>query len=219
MNTELISEKTELISEVTEVTVHINKTNPPQLVVRATGTASSGSHTNPKLERRIYVTFPADGIQEYDFQIIVPDGPGTTVTKEHTAENTWEDFPVDKLKGVKVYAKNNTLEEPVSGKGTDTLIKDLKAEVFNGTAGPLIRVTCDANAGDFPDAVTLTERQPQGTVENELFLDLNNAVDSNAPNWKPLTFTKNLKSASQYNKVSVFFQNNIVSSASVPKQS
>lgn len=103
---------TELIYEVTQVEVHIHKTNPPRLHVTAIGNASSGSQSNARLERRIYVVFPADGIQEYDFFLDVPDDPTTADMKSHTVSDTWENFPTE-LKSVRVYAKSGNIEEKV----------------------------------------------------------------------------------------------------------
>ena len=97
------------IHEVTKVDVHIHKSNPVRLHVTAIGTASSGSHTNPRLKRFIYVTFPADGIQEYDFLVDVPPGPVTDDVKDHTAEDQWES-PSKELKGVRVYTETNSKE-------------------------------------------------------------------------------------------------------------
>ena len=107
--------KTELIMEVTEVEVTIQKTNPPQLVVKAVGNASSSSHFNPSLERREHVVFPDDGIQEYDFFINVPDGIITTDIKEgvKTDPDVWDNFPQDLLKGVRVSARNNKIEKAI----------------------------------------------------------------------------------------------------------
>ena len=101
---------TELIYEVTKVQVHIHKTNPPEFHVTANGNANSGSQSNARLERRIYVDFPQDGIQEYDFYIDVPEGPTTDDIKEHTVSDTLVSFP-DELKGARVYAKKNKIEE------------------------------------------------------------------------------------------------------------
>ena len=104
---------TELIYELTVLEAHIHKTNPPRLHVKATGNASSGGHTNPRLERRVYVKFPEDGIQEYDFLIDVPEGPSSDDIKSHTVEDQWEDFPKE-LKGVRVYGKTNSMEKILS---------------------------------------------------------------------------------------------------------
>jgi len=104
--------RTELIYEVTKVEAHIHKVNPPRLHVTAIGNASSGSQLNARLERRIYVVFPADGIQEYNFLIDVPDGPTTEDIKSHTVSDTWENFPTE-LKGVRVYAKSGNSESKV----------------------------------------------------------------------------------------------------------
>lgn len=103
------------ILEVATVEVHKHKTQPPRLHVTATGNASSGSHFNPCVEKRVYIIFPEDGIQEYDFLIDVPDGPGTSDIKSHTVEDEWDEFP-DELKGVRVYAKTNVIEKLLNSK-------------------------------------------------------------------------------------------------------
>jgi predicted Zn-dependent protease len=100
---------TDLLYEVTAVEVHIHKTNPPRLHVTSTGNASSGSQTKARLQRRIYVVFPADRIQEYDILKDVPDGPTTDDIKSHTVSDTCEGFRMQ-LKGVKVYAKSGNME-------------------------------------------------------------------------------------------------------------
>lgn len=103
---------TQRIYEVTKVEIHIHKSNPSQLHVIATGKASSGGHKNPRLERRVYIVFPEDGIQEYDFVIDIPDGTSTDDIKEHTVEDNWEGFPLE-LKGVKVFGKTNKREDMI----------------------------------------------------------------------------------------------------------
>jgi hypothetical protein len=103
---------TERISQINDLQVHVHKTNPPMLHVIAKGTASSGSHQNARLERRIYIIFPEDGFQEYDFVVDVPDGPTTDDIKTFTSENQWENFP-NELKGISVYAKTNRMEKPI----------------------------------------------------------------------------------------------------------
>jgi hypothetical protein len=103
---------TERIFEIITMNVHIHKTNPPRLHLSATGNANSGSHSNARLERRVYIVFPEDGIQEYDFVVDVPEGLVTDDIKSHTVEDHWEDVP-PQLKGVRVFAKINDMEKTV----------------------------------------------------------------------------------------------------------
>lgn len=100
------------IFEVTEVEAHLDKTHPVTLRVTATGNASSGSQQNPRLQRREYVTFPEDGIQEYDFLIEGSAGPGTDDMKAHKVEEEWQN-PPPALKGVRVIALTNAKEDAV----------------------------------------------------------------------------------------------------------
>ncbi|RYY48906.1 MAG: hypothetical protein EOO06_08815 [Chitinophagaceae bacterium] len=103
---------TQKILEVTAVEAHLDKTHPPTLHVTATGNASSGSQQNPRLERREYVEFPADGIQEYDFLIDGSAGPGTDDIKSHEVEDFWQNPPAE-LKGARVYAQTNSKEDAI----------------------------------------------------------------------------------------------------------
>ncbi len=91
---------------------HVHKTDPPRLHVTAIGEASSGSHLNARLMRRVYIIFPEDGIQEYDFIVDVPGGISTSDIKEHKVEDHWDSFPAE-LKGVRVYAQVNHMEDGV----------------------------------------------------------------------------------------------------------
>lgn len=96
------------ILEVTEVTLEIQKTNPPTLVINAKGNVNSGGWKNGQLVPYIYITPPADGIYEFDFLAEAPSGPSTSAIEEIKTQYSWNDFPAD-LKGVKVYSSSNYL--------------------------------------------------------------------------------------------------------------
>ena len=100
----------EKILEVTKVTLVIQKTNPPRLVVNAKGTVSSGGWSNPQLNQIVHVMPPEDGIYQFDFVADAPSGSATQGVEEIEAEFVWVDFPED-LKGVKVNASLNSKTE------------------------------------------------------------------------------------------------------------
>ena len=96
----------DFIHEITSAEAHFSKLNPQTLHITVSGKASSSSHSKPRLVRRIYVAFPNDGIQEYDFFIDVPDGPVIEEFKILTATHSWVGFTQD-LKAIKVISKTN----------------------------------------------------------------------------------------------------------------
>jgi len=96
----------DFIHEITSAEAHFSTLNPQALHITASAKASSSSHSKPRLVRRIYVAFPNDGIQEYDFFIDVPDGPIIEEFKTHTATHSWIGFTPE-LKGIKVISKTN----------------------------------------------------------------------------------------------------------------
>lgn len=100
----------QLIAEVTDVSVSILEKHPPILVVHASGRVSSGGWTNPGLSRVVYITPPADGIQEYKFMATPPSGANIGVMLPVAAQDSWDD-PSAWVKGVRVMSASNSLEE------------------------------------------------------------------------------------------------------------
>ena len=87
----------------------ILKSNPPQLSVEATGTTRTSGWTNPRLEPRIYIQPPADGIYVFDFVADRPDGISNPAITPISATNKvtspqW-------AKGVRVVAETNSKQE------------------------------------------------------------------------------------------------------------
>lgn len=85
----------------------IQKTNPLSLVVIAVAIMPTDGYQNPRLEPRIYVTPPANGIYEFDFYIDEPTGPAPDKLTPFTAAYEWIDFPVRDVKGVKIYGSED----------------------------------------------------------------------------------------------------------------
>ena len=97
------------IRSVIDVSLSLLKSNPPQLLVNAVGTVSSGGWKNPSLDRRYYVTPPADGIQDYDFTAVPPVGPAIQVILPTAAQDVIVDIPAW-LKGVRIHSATNNIE-------------------------------------------------------------------------------------------------------------
>ena len=101
-----------LVREVTDVSISILEKEPPILVVQASGNVPTGGWTNPGLSRVVYFTEPADGIQDYEFMATPPSGMATDMITPVHATDSW-DNPPDWLKGVRVKAASNSMEEAV----------------------------------------------------------------------------------------------------------
>ncbi len=102
---------TTTVWEITSLKLEISKSLPPILTINAEGRVRTGGYSKARLEPRIYVHPPADGIYEFDFVATPPPGMATQVISPIKAEPYhWEDYPKD-LKGVKVYAEENSMVE------------------------------------------------------------------------------------------------------------
>lgn len=102
----------EKILEVAKVTLVIQKTNPPRLVINVKGIVRSGGWSNPDLSQIVHIVPPEDGIYQFDFVADAPTGIVTQALEEIEAEFVWEDFPTE-LKGVKISASSNSITENI----------------------------------------------------------------------------------------------------------
>ncbi|MEO7602030.1 MAG: hypothetical protein ABIS39_02030 [Sphingomicrobium sp.] len=102
--------KSQLVAEVTDVSTSWLESEPPFLVVNAKGKVGTPGWTNPTLTRAVYVTPPADGIQEYDFSATPPTGIVQQVVTAIAAADRWHD-PANWVKGVRVKSATNSMEE------------------------------------------------------------------------------------------------------------
>lgn len=96
------------IYSVQDAYFHINKTNPPQLVVSSSGQVNSSGWSGGKLVPWIYVTQPADGIQDFDFIATAPDGIVLWVMSSISGSGTIE--LENWMKGVSIHGSNNNVE-------------------------------------------------------------------------------------------------------------
>jgi hypothetical protein len=105
------------IYSVDEVMVKIARTRPSLIIVHGLGRTSTTGWSDGALSRYVYLTPPADGVQEFDFIARMPD-PGTSVLDVLTpisahfeipdvdVENYWgKNMP---LKGIRLHAVANS---------------------------------------------------------------------------------------------------------------
>jgi hypothetical protein len=98
------------VMKVLDVQLTQLKTNPVQLEIDATGEVSSSGWSNSRLEPRVYIQFPADGIQDFDFVADPPKELAQQVISHVAASQTWANPPMHQLKGVRVHSANNAIE-------------------------------------------------------------------------------------------------------------
>lgn len=88
---------------VTMASAIVQDTKPTSLVVIAVSIMPTGGYQNPRLEPRIYVTPPSDGIWEFDLFIDEPSGLVTDVLTPYTAAYEWIEYNPEQVKGVKIF--------------------------------------------------------------------------------------------------------------------
>lgn len=102
------------ILSVTAASLQIEKTNPPRLVIQASGFTTTGGWSNGLLIPYVYITPPQDGIWDFDFVATRPTGFVTQMLTPIIAEDyIWEDFPAA-LKGVRIHGSSNYIEALLS---------------------------------------------------------------------------------------------------------
>ena len=89
----------------------INESQPPQLVVTVEGQVPTGGWTSPRLTPRTYATPPANGVWEYDFMAVKPEGMAAMMISPIHASHTWPDFPEATLRGIRVYGVDSGVKE------------------------------------------------------------------------------------------------------------
>jgi hypothetical protein len=94
-----------IVPKIAIASAIIQKTNPLSMLVIAVAILPTDGYLNPRLEPRIYVRPPADGFYEFDFYLDEPRGPAADKLTPYTAAYEWVDFPVNDVKGVKVYGQ------------------------------------------------------------------------------------------------------------------
>lgn len=105
------------VYDVQSAVIKILKSDPPQIVVSASGRTSSTGWTNPKLGAWYYFDVPKDGIQDFDFTADEPAGISLPVLTPVSADAVITRDPANywgkgkPLKGVRIHARTNTIEQ------------------------------------------------------------------------------------------------------------
>ena len=116
--------KPETVPVILEATCLYQVSDPPALLVKATGQVKSLGYTEAKLTRATYVKPPKDGVQDYTLTAVPPAGIAGQALSDVSAEDSWKDFEKDApwLKGVRIHG---------TGQGVKTIW--LKSDVVVGS--------------------------------------------------------------------------------------
>lgn len=94
------------VFQVDKVELRLMKSNPPQLVVTASGIVSSAGWDNGEL--KILDIQPSDGIYQFDFCATPPNEETPQLMMEISATYVYRDIPMD-LKGVMIHSSSNSI--------------------------------------------------------------------------------------------------------------
>ncbi|EOU3287236.1 hypothetical protein ACNVJQ_005132 [Vibrio harveyi] len=96
------------IYSVSSACFHLNKSNPPQLIISAAGQVNSSGWNNGRLVPWIYVAPPSDGIQDFDFIATSPEGVVLWMLMPISGQGTIE-LP-GWATGVRIHSSSNKVE-------------------------------------------------------------------------------------------------------------
>ena len=96
------------VYSVQTINYHINKSNPPQLVVHALGQVNSTGWTSGTLIPWVYIDQPSDGIMDFDFVATRPSGVVLWMLSPIDGSNTitMEQW----IKGVRIHSVSGSEE-------------------------------------------------------------------------------------------------------------
>ena len=86
------------------------KSQPPRLVINASGLVPTSGWENGRIEPRIYIQSPADNIYDFDFVADAPSDIALMVISPITAKPFEWDNPPGTLKGVRIRSRTNHVE-------------------------------------------------------------------------------------------------------------
>jgi Common central domain of tyrosinase/Polyphenol oxidase middle domain len=95
----------QVVAQISSVEIFFQTSNPPNMVVTASGLVPTAGFTDVRLIRAIYVMPPLDGVQDYFLVATPPTSPAATVISTVTASDTYAEVTVAApwLKGVRIH--------------------------------------------------------------------------------------------------------------------
>jgi hypothetical protein len=97
----------EQIAKVDSATIKVSETGKLQL--DAVGSVDMAGYKNAAFLPRINAAPPKDGVYEVDVVADKPATPGAAAVTPIEVKKAWAPYPADHLKGVKFFAKSNSV--------------------------------------------------------------------------------------------------------------
>ncbi|MEM9896827.1 MAG: hypothetical protein AAF789_10695 [Bacteroidota bacterium] len=156
------------VFEVKEVNISILESLPPQLLIEASGIASSSGWSNPTL---VPTGSQKDGIYEFDFMADLPTDGFLTVLTPIEGSHVIQDIPAD-LKGVKVIAEQNSITQQTASKEPRNV----------GVIGPTMpKIEPLLGASVFEDRLVIRAQSGGCTKKEHFRIDINRGVTGIPP--------------------------------------
>ena len=102
----------ERIVNVLKLELKVLMSNPPRLIIKATGEAKCKTPVYAALIPWSYQTAPSDGIYDLDF-VVRPSMTGETMISSLEIEHDWGFYDPEILYGIRVHARENHIETPL----------------------------------------------------------------------------------------------------------
>jgi hypothetical protein len=102
---------TDQVLKVLEVLLITTEGPGVTLRIQAVGIVPTAGWSDPRLDPRVYIDPPQDGIYEFDFVAERPDDYAAEVITPVSAELVLEHLPPD-FAGVRVCASSNSIQKP-----------------------------------------------------------------------------------------------------------
>ncbi|MFL5297892.1 MAG: hypothetical protein ACJ798_16065 [Phenylobacterium sp.] len=97
----------EMITKVDSASVSVGKDG--SLDMTAAGSVPSAGYNNAGFLKRIYAAAPKDGIYEMDVVADRPATAGAAVVTPIEVKGAWQQYPADRVKGVRFISKTNSV--------------------------------------------------------------------------------------------------------------
>lgn len=101
------------VPTVLDISYAIQESDPPRLVIKATGEVPTLGYTDVRLEQIQYRALPRDGIQEFRLTAVPPTGPAGQQIAKVEGTYIWNNYKTDVfwLKGIRVGGTGDGVKE------------------------------------------------------------------------------------------------------------
>jgi hypothetical protein len=151
------------VYEIKAVRLTRYRSVPPKLQIDVDATTRTSGYTDPQLVEYIYVHPPLDGVYDFDFIATSPSTVSSDVISPISLSYIMEPMHGD-LKGVRIHATNNSLEQLLGEGGNASGIcvrgrltdEGVECQALRSTTGELYTLVGDLNGFKNGDEVVVS---------------------------------------------------------------